>query len=394
MAAPPANLKVKENPHRDPALLLHPLEERVTIGWGIVRLLEPTAGAPMNDRQGAAGGQDLQAASDVQSDPETEANASQWGSSKLGDFEILREIGRGGTSIVYEACQTSLRRKVALKRLPAAAIFDQRWLERFQNEVRAAAQLNHPNIVAFFEVGHDQGSPFYAMQLVDGISLAQLIKCLRQCQESADDAARPCRSQQGDEPHPAFLRVCERCRCPLSPAGDSASSPGHSASPDGDDWDLLRSHGYYRVIAQFIIEAARALDYAHEQGILHLDVKPSNLLIDREGRIWLTDFGASHFGSESDSSAACGRAGTPRYMSPEQLLGGMEQLDRRSDVYSLGATLHELLTLDRPSLDRERQASETRQLNPVVPRQLEAVVVRATAECARRAVCDCCRVGG
>ncbi len=119
----------------------------------------------------------------------TDAAPSRLGLSKLGDFEILREIGRGGTSIVYEARQISLRRKVALKRLPSAAVFDERWRARFHNEVRTAAQLKHPNIVAFFETGHDENSYFYAMQLIDGVSLAEVIQCFRQYRESVECAA-------------------------------------------------------------------------------------------------------------------------------------------------------------------------------------------------------------
>ncbi len=103
-------------------------------------------------------------------------------SSSLDDYEIIREIGRGGTAIVYEAYHKSLRRNVALKQLPAAAALDPRWRERFQNEVSATSQLSHPNIVPFYELGQD-GTHFYTMQLIDGISLAEVIRCLRQCRE-------------------------------------------------------------------------------------------------------------------------------------------------------------------------------------------------------------------
>ena len=130
-------------------------------------------------------------------------------SSSLDDYEIIREIGRGGTAIVYEAYHKSLRRKVALKQLPAAAALDPRWQERFQNEVRATSQLSHSNIVPFYELGKDDGSHFYTMQLIDGISLAEVIRRLRQCREGN----RPCMNREAEPVHPAFLKLCERCKC-------------------------------------------------------------------------------------------------------------------------------------------------------------------------------------
>ena len=135
---------------------------------------------------------DEHGSSSIQEHPSPTDDASsqvprQQSSSSLDDYEIIREIGRGGTAIVYEAYHKSLRRKVALKQLPAAAALDPRWQERFQNEVHATSQLSHPNIVPFYELGKD-GAHFYTMQLIDGISLAEVIRGLRQCREGN----RPC----------------------------------------------------------------------------------------------------------------------------------------------------------------------------------------------------------
>ncbi len=130
-------------------------------------------------------------------------------SSSLDDYDIIREIGRGGTAIVYEAYHKSLRRKVALKQLPAAAALDPRWQERFQNEVRATSQLSHGHIVPFYELGNDGDSHFYTMQLIDGISLAEVIRRLRQCREGN----RPCMNLEADCVHPAFLKLCNHCKC-------------------------------------------------------------------------------------------------------------------------------------------------------------------------------------
>ena len=177
----------------------------------------------------------------------------------------------------------------------------------------------------------------------------------------------------------------------LHRAQNSLTGNGTGVTPLlGNNCDILSGHSYHQAVAQMILEAARALDYAHEQGILHLDVKPSNLLMDGAGKIWLTDFGTSRTDSGSSSATAGGHVGTLRYMSPEQLVGRTEQLDRRSDVYSLGATLYELLTLERPFVDQAsparmpdtttHQSASPRHVNPAIPRELETIVQKATAE--------------
>ena len=251
--------------------------------------------------------------------------------SSLDDYEIIREIGRGGTAIVYEAYHKSLRRKVALKQLPAAAALDPRWRERFRNEVRATSQLSHPNIVPFYELGQD-GSHFYTMQLIDGISLAEVIRRLRQCREGE----RPCMNQEAENVHPAFLKLCGRCKCRFACA---------HAEADNTPNDLTASPDYHQAVVELIRDAALAIQYAHDQGVLHLDIKPSNILIDGEGEVWVTDFGAARSNGHTVSH---GLSGTLCYASPEQAFGHDEELDVRSDVYSLGVTLYELLTLERP----------------------------------------------
>jgi serine/threonine protein kinase len=248
----------------------------------------------------------------------------------LDDYVIIREIGRGGTAIVYEAYHKSLRRKVALKQLPVAATLDPRWQERFQNEVRATSQLSHPNIVPFYELGADE-THFYTMQLINGVSLAEVIRRLRQCREGI----RPCMNRESDEVHPAFLKMCERCRCRFA---------CHPAESNGKPNDLSASPEYQGAVVELMCDAALAVQYAHEQGILHLDIKPSNILVDTEGKVWITDFGAAR---SNDDTASAVLTGTLCYMSPEQL-DRDDKLDARSDVYSLGATLYELLTLERP----------------------------------------------
>ena len=288
---------------------------------------------------------DADASSSIQERPsETGGAFSQvphkQSSSSLDDYEIIREIGRGGTAIVYEAYHKSLRRRVALKQLPAAAALDPRWQERFQNEVRATSQLSHSNIVPFYELGKDGDSHFYTMQLIDGISLAEVIRRLRQCREGN----RPCLNLEAECVHPAFLRLCARCKCRFACHDVTTESDSN-----GNTTELTASPDYHRAVVELMRDAALAVQYAHDHGILHLDIKPSNILIDGEGKLWITDFGASR--SRDGATVSEGLSGTLCYASPEQAFGNNDQLDTRSDVYSLGATLYELLTLERPFAD-------------------------------------------
>src|SRR5579871_4421520 len=203
----------------------------------------------------------------------------------FGDFRLEREIGRGGMGVVYEAEQLSLHRRVALKVLPLAATLDPRQLQRFHNEAQAAARLNHGHIVSVFTVGCEQDVHYYVMQLIEGRTVAALIK--------------------------------ER------------TLPADAA-------------------ARLMMQAAEALDYAHQVGVVHRDIKPANLLVDNAGKLWVTDFGLAQFQEMPEVTQTGDLVGTLRYMSPEQTLGQRGGVDHRTDIYALGVTLYELLTL-RPA---------------------------------------------
>jgi serine/threonine protein kinase len=267
---------------------------------------------------------------------------------QLGDFRLLREIGRGGMGVVYEAEQVSLRRRVALKVLPFAAALDPRQLQRFKNEALAAANLRHENVVPVHAVGVERGVHYYAMQLVEGRSLAALIAELR--------SAVPAR------PHE-----------PTAAALSTERSAG--------------SRRYYDWVASLGRQAALALEHAHSVGIVHRDVKPANLLLDPRGQLWVTDFGLAQMAGDAGLTVTGELLGTLRYASPEQVRARQGVVDHRSDVYSLGATLYELLTLrhlfegrDRNELLRQIADEEPcppRSLHPSVPRELETVVLKA-----------------
>jgi WD40 repeat protein/serine/threonine protein kinase len=320
----------------------------------------------------------------------------------LGDFRLLREVGRGGMGVVYEAEQLSLGRRVALKVLPLAAALDARQLQRFQNEARAAACLHHTHIVPVYGVGCERGVHYYAMQFIDGHTLAALLHQLRR--EAADGGAgragalaEGLASGRWAPPRPAATALEPTIPYTPPPAdvppppADGPPSPFPTlpaASPSGAGF--LRSAAFFRTVAQLGIQAAEAVEHAHQLGVVHRDVKPGNLLVDALGQLWVTDFGLALCQGHPGLTMTGDLVGTLRYMSPEQALAKRVPLDHRTDVYSLGATLYELLTLepafdgtDRQELLRQIAFEEPRppaRLNKAVPRELETVVLKAMAK--------------
>jgi serine/threonine protein kinase len=227
---------------------------------------------------------------------------------RIGEFRILRELGRGGMGIVYEAEQESLGRHVAIKVLVPGTARSSQTVQRFLREARAAAQLHHTNIVPVFGVGECDGLHYYAMQLIRGLSLDKVLKEVRRL----------------------------KGRGPKEPAEDqTAVHRTLAAANDSEDQ-------YDRRIARIGLHVAEALEYAHQQGTLHRDIKPSNILLDVQGVAWVTDFGLAKAVEDEDLTGTGDLVGTIRYMAPERLRG---RCDCRSDEYSLGLTLYELLAL-------------------------------------------------
>jgi serine/threonine protein kinase len=342
---------------------------------GMEALHAAAAAAPSDQRSSAEGTR-----ADTSADLQPEA--------PLGDFRIIREIGRGGMGVVYEAVQLSLGRRVALKVLPFAAALDGKKLQRFKNEAQAAAHLHHANIVPVYAVGSERGVHFYAMQLIEGQSLAALIEDLRQPEGSG--TRNGARARLSPEPTGPYLGT--------QPLADPETGPprterfGSADTPPSAGAQLStqrtgRAADFFRNIARLVAQAAEGLEYAHGLGIIHRDIKPANLLLDVPGNIWITDFGLAQFHGDASLTQSGDLLGTLRYMSPEQVGGQRGLIDHRTDVYSLGATLYELLTLrpifeaaDRQALMNQILYEEPRLprlINRSIPAELETIVLKA-----------------
>jgi serine/threonine protein kinase len=284
----------------------------------------------------------------------------------LGDFKIMREIGRGGMGVVYEAQELSLGRRVALKLLPFVAVLDPHRLKRFKMEAQIAACLHHTNIVSVYSVGCERGVYYYAMQYIDGHSLASVIQELHQQADVKGSA--------DDKQHHAQKTSLSKCARSLLSVGSTQSSE------------------FVRSVTRVGIRAAEALQHAHDMGVVHRDIKPSNLLLDVHGHMWITDFGLAQYRTNTSTALTMPGdvLGTIRYMSPEQVAGNTSIVDHRTDIYALGATLYELLSLEPVFTDRERhrllrsiEIDEPRSLhllNPAVPTDLETIVLKAMAK--------------
>ena len=242
----------------------------------------------------------------------------------FGDYELLEEIGRGGQGVVYRARQKSLNRTVALKVIGLGPWATEAHLKRFRREAEAAASLNHPCIVPIYEVGERDGACYFSMGLVEGGQLDAILK---------------------REPMPIRRAV------------------------------------------ELMVKLARTVHYAHEHGILHRDIKPGNILLDKKGEPHLTDFGLARLvETESTVTRTLEVMGTPSYMAPEQAAGNNTQLTRPTDVYGLGAVLYQLLTGHPPfaggttyetiRLVLDTEPRPPRLLNPKIDRDLSTICLK------------------
>jgi serine/threonine protein kinase len=284
--------------------------------------------------------------------------------------------------------------------------------QRFKIEAQAAAQLHHPHIVPIFNVGCDQGIHYYVMQFVDGPSLAAVLRELRYGNEAPDWVGQPFArvALEQTENAPTSVETLDAGRAPTVALEPSMADPDRQPAMGPDTVSSQRlglssssssltttgigpvhhDRAFCRNVARLGAEAADALDHAHSLGILHRDIKPANLLIDPHGALWITDFGLARFPSDLSLTHTGDRVGTLRYMSPEQAEARGGVVDQRTDIYALGVTLYELLTLkpafngrDHQELMRQIALDEPvspRRINSAVPRDLETIVLKAMAK--------------
>jgi serine/threonine protein kinase/Flp pilus assembly protein TadD len=258
----------------------------------------------------------------------------------LGDYTLRRQIGRGGMGVVYEAWENSMDRRVALKVLPAGIAADSKACMRFLREAQTAGKLNHPHVVGVYSTGVKEGTPWYSMEFVEGETLAQVL-----------------------------LRIKE--------------AKPEAKTPFGFPRDDV---AYYSTLARCFADVADGLQYAHSKGVIHRDIKPSNLILDRDGRLRILDFGLARMEGQESLTLTGDFVGTPLYMSPEQARRKKIPIDHRTDVYSLGATLYELLTFQPPFRGKdhadtlsqiiERDPQDPRKMNSRVPKDLETIALK------------------
>lgn len=297
----------------------------------------------------------------------------------LGDFRIIAEIGRGGMGVVYEAEQISLGRRVALKVLPYAAMLDSRRLQRFKNEAHAAATLHHNNIVHVYAIGSERSVHYYAMQLIEGQTLAEIVDDMLAIGSRTQDTE----SRQTDSKS-SEIETSSDARPKSEPAIYDSTLTMQALSTKGGSGAPI---AYYRSVAELIAQAGDAIHYAHQHGVIHRDIKPSNLMLDADGHIWVTDFGLAQMESEPQLTMTGDIVGTLRYMSPEQALAKRITIDHRTDIYSLGATLYELLTLHPVIAGEDRQQvlraiafgepKDPRKIRSSVPVDLATIALKA-----------------
>jgi eukaryotic-like serine/threonine-protein kinase len=291
-------------------------------------------------------------------------------SDQIGQYKIVREIGRGGQGIVFEAEDTRLGRRVALKVLKSLGPCSEVVVLRFQREATVASKLDDPGICTIYDTGVANGVPFISMRYVEGQSLLDMISLAYERERTGSGCC--IRIESASEARSAEDRV---------PAGSGSDSSIASGSGSGSQ---IRSE-IGNIVALFE-SIARAVHGVHEAGVIHRDLKPANVMVTPDGKAVVMDFGLAR--SDEEDLPTLTRSGdlfgTPAYMSPEQLTRSTVRLDRRSDIWSLGVTLYECLTLHQPFVAPTREGlyqailskepRDVRKLNPVAPKDLRTVV--------------------
>ena len=301
---------------------------------------------------------------------------------RVDDFRVERRLGSGGMGVVYQARQISLDRVVALKVI-GDALNRPEDIARFRREAQAVARLDHPNIARVHYVGQDRSLCYMAMEYVDGASLRRVLNVLESDRSATIESALEGLASGEAEAPPV------RFDDPTVTFDPSVHEPDGPVAPVFGPRSIATSAEHVRRSVEIARDAALALAHAHGRGVTHRDVKPENLLLDRDGRVRLIDFGLARFFEDVTVTSTGQLVGTPMYMSPEQVTGRLE-VDHRTDVYSLGLVLYEMLALDRPVSAPTREGVlrhvVTKALTPIaainrsVPANVVAVVHKAASK--------------
>lgn len=312
-------------------------------------------------------------------------SADSLSSVRLGDFEIHEELGRGGMGVVYRAHQISLNRRVALKVLSGNLSLSHQAVDRFKREAAAAARLHHPHIVPVYATGEAEGLHFFAMELIDGQSLDKVIGQMRASRQAESFLLRTTVPATDLEKTVVINRPDEAT--PVPPSGLTPMPAGETTIGGGQSTLFSTGRQFFDTLARMIADVAEALDYAHQQGVIHRDIKPGNLILSSGGRLHVGDFGLARLMEEPGLTMTSAIIGSPHYMSPEQVDPGNRTLDKRTDIYSLGVTLYEMLTLQTPykgagaehivSFILTREPKSPRKLNRHIPKDLETICLKA-----------------
>ncbi|QDU82586.1 Serine/threonine-protein kinase PrkC [Polystyrenella longa] len=304
----------------------------------------------------------------------------------LGDFYLEHVIARGGMGTVYAAEQISLKRRVAFKLIntgmqPADGVF-----QRFTNEAMALSRMDHPQIIPVLTCGHCGNSFYLVMPLIDGINLANLIQRLVDQRSRSTTEVCATTVETDFKEHPLHVSPDEESSFVVN-LSNKMNNYCENYPRDIFGGTDIKSPEFIRNVVQQFICLADALQYVHDRGIIHRDIKPSNILIDREGKMRIGDFGVAKLDDNLTMTATHQLLGTPRYMSPEQIPGNKRFVDHRTDIYSLGITLYELLTLksafESGSIEEimfrieQEQPFSCRIYNPAIPLDLETIILKS-----------------
>ncbi|MEZ6141226.1 MAG: serine/threonine-protein kinase [Zavarzinella sp.] len=309
---------------------------------------------------------------------------------RLGEYRIVRELGRGGMGIVYEAEQETLGRRVAIKILSPHLASRKKLQVRFQREAQSAAKLHHTNIVPVYGVGECEGRCFYVMQLIEGTGLDHI---LRKFHAQSRQVTSQTNFQKQDQisltaPLEGHSLSSTDFELPATQAGSASTAVNQTTElvPNLPQIPQVNTPQYFRFVAELGKQVASALAYAHSKGILHRDIKPSNLMLDPQLNVWITDFGLARAISDSNLTETGDIIGTLKYMPPERFQGSSTP---QGDVYSLGITLYELATQQMAFPDTnpqqmlklitQKQPDRPRKRNSLIPKDLETIILKAIA---------------